>query len=120
MSFRYLTVGFYWLLLSYTWAACLPVVVDALSKREVEEPVGRQEFEQFQDEVNQKLQKVLVGIVKDESLKGPAGTKGEKGETGLPGADANVGLVMTLLERMDRMVHHMSPGMSCNSKTKPD
>ena len=47
--------------------------------------------------MNQKLQNVLVGIVKDESLKGPEGTKGEKGETGLPGVETNVGLVMSMI-----------------------
>lgn len=114
MDTRFLTVGLYWVTLLPNWIAFLPVVIDAGSKGEVEVSELRQEFEQFQDEVNKKFENILVGMVKDESLKGPAGAKGEKGERGLPGADSNVGLA--ILEAMNRMVHYVSPGMSCSSK----
>ena len=92
--------------------------------------VRRQEFEGFRNEMLQKFKQILVGIVKDESLKGPQGErglKGEKGETGsqgpvglkgepgtqglkgeigppgTPGSDANVRLMMAILERMDKI-----------------
>ena len=85
-------------------------VVEAVSKGQAEGIVGREEFEHFQNEVAKKFEKIMVGITKDESLRGPPGTKGEKGETGLAGADANVGLVNAIFDRVDRVVQRTYPG----------
>ena len=53
--------------------------------------IRRKEFEEFRNEIYQKLNRILVALVKDESLSGPPGEKGSKGENGGTGLQGPVG-----------------------------